>query len=81
VEVEWEDAISIGKWMDDFASIKPPTCVTRGWLVHETTDFIILAGTISEAADYGEIICLPIGMIVNIYPLSVSYKGELNFDA
>lgn len=79
VEVEWEDALSVVKWSDDLSKIKPPTVLTRGWLVHESLTYIILAGTICQDGPdlgYGELICLPLGIIVNIFPLNVQYEGD-----
>lgn len=72
VEVDWADAVSSLKWADNGKFPSPQTFTTRGWLVFETLDHIVLAGTVGWDIDlwiYGEVISLPRGCIEHITPL------------
>ncbi len=70
VEVEWMDAQSVATWVDAEEVLPAPiACVTRGWLVKETKEFVVLAGTMSltrsgKPSGFGEVIAIPKGGFV-----------------
>ncbi len=51
VEVEWLDAISVAEWRTLSNLPKPAKCVTRGWVVKEMDDYVVLAGTMLYKED------------------------------
>ncbi len=70
VEVSWLDAHSVATWVDvDEPLPGPGVCVTRGWLVKETKEYLVLAGTLSlnpsgTVYAFGEVITIPKGGFV-----------------
>ncbi len=65
VEVNWMDAHSVATWVDvDEPLPSPVACVSRGWLVKETKEYLVLAGTLSLTSSgkvygFGEVIAIP----------------------
>ena len=56
VEVEWLDAMSEGRWMDTETAISRATREVMlhrsvGYLIHETDDLILLAGSRGETSE------------------------------
>lgn len=81
VEVEWEDATSVSKWTSlDIEKLRPPTVYTRGWLVHDGLDYVVIAATYvvdDNEYTFGELISIPRGCIVNLSSLIVNFQGEV----
>ena len=75
VEVEWVDAKFSGEWEAPDGLVEPGLCRTRGWLVKETDDYIVLASTVGEEGDEDVIgtCVLPRVMVKRIRRLKVSY--------
>lgn len=74
VEVHWSDAASCATWRgpDELPHVQP--CMTRGWLLEEGKDEVVIAATIQvDSPDVGEIIAIPRGMVKRIRRLKVSY--------
>ncbi len=70
VEVSWMDAHSVAEWLDVNEPLPyPVACVSRGWLVKDTKEYLVLAGTLSltrsgKVYGYGEVIAIPKGGFV-----------------
>jgi len=74
VEVTWADANSGTGWL----RIGDPTrdlpsscaCVTRGWLIREDANAVVLAGTMGlpegaeHEAEFNQVIAIPRGMVI-----------------
>ena len=75
VEVTWKDASFSDGWekLDDLCF--PALCISRGWLVAEERDHIVLAMTIGEDDDdeVGGTWAIPKGMIVKKRVMRVRY--------
>jgi len=71
VEVEWLDAKSESSWVTPDKFPGPVAVRTRGWLVRECLDHIVVAGTVHAEGEYGEIIAIPMGMVENLVDLGV----------
>lgn len=74
VEVEWYDASSSAVWCgpEDLPSIT--SCITRGWLVDESDQAVVIAGTLQlKGPDVGEVITIPRGMVKRIRRCKISY--------
>lgn len=73
VEVEWYDAVSRNTWWsgDPDARPKPLRCVTRGWVVYEDNQGVVVCGTFTDDGDWGETICIPTGLTTKIRDLTV----------
>lgn len=57
VEVEWLDSMSEGRWMDTETAISRATREVMlhrsvGYLIHETDDLILLAGSRGESSEH-----------------------------
>ncbi len=67
VEVQWKDAHSVADWRSLAELPAPAECVTRGWLVKETDEYVVIAGTLlwkeggGSVELAGEMICIPKG--------------------
>lgn len=81
VEVEWADANSGTGWLRDGDPERdlpePSVCTTRGWLVKESVEGIVLAGTIGHPQgherdpEWNQVIAIPMGMVLNLRELEV----------
>lgn len=71
VEVEWLDANSDTGWKKPADFPKPTPVRTRGWLVQEAIDYVVVAGSTHADGEYGELIAIPMGMVENIIDLGV----------
>ena len=68
VEIHWVDAIGVeGSWVTDDELPTPAAHVTRGWLIKDTPDYVVVAATFGfddkDEMGYGEVLCIPRGMI------------------
>lgn len=66
VEFKWWDAHSVDDWVKEHELPKPAPIITRGWLLKETKNYIVLAGSHApeddgDAAQFGEVIAIPKG--------------------
>ena len=79
VEVVWEDAVSLVQWGSEENLPRIQTCTTRGWLVREELDYIVLCATVGENPEeensLSEIIAIPMGCIQAFNELRIEYKG------
>lgn len=67
VSIDWLDAHSNATWVAIADLPKPSRITTRGWLVHETPDHVVVAGSFQHEEDeFGEVIAIPSGCIVSI---------------
>lgn len=51
IEVEWLDAKQSSVWEDEADLVAPGVNYTRGWLVKETDDYLVLAMTVGAEGD------------------------------
>ena len=63
--IEWHDSVTTMGWQDIGKSGAPHKCVSVGFLDTETADYVVLAGTFSEAdaAETNNRIAIPKGWI------------------
>ena len=75
VEVTWKDVCFSDAWEDLDDLVSPAVCVTRGWLVAEERDHIVLAMTIGEEDDdeVGGTWAIPKGMIMKKRVMRMRY--------
>ena len=68
VEIHWVDAIGVeGGWVTGDDLPVPTPHVTRGWLIHDVPDHVVIAATCGfdykGEVGYGEVLCIARGMI------------------
>ncbi len=51
VEVEWNDAVASGSWEDEEGLVAPGVNYSRGWLVKETPEYLVLAMTVGDEGE------------------------------
>ena len=75
IEVKWLDAKFSGEWEAPDGLVEPGVCYTRGWLVEETDEHLVLASTVGEGADEDVIgtCAIPKVMVLKRRRLKVSY--------
>lgn len=70
VEVTWLDTVhEDDTWIKPEDFPLPAVCYTRGWLIKEGEDFIVIAGTIDENGEkssVGDVNTIPRGCVVEI---------------
>ncbi len=72
VEVMWIDAVPGDNWLSLDDLPEPRMMRTRGWLIKEHNDHVVLAGTLdADNGLYGETLALPRGMIEVMHELKV----------
>lgn len=75
VEVQWLDANSDSAWVVPRKFPKPVPVITRGWLVAEEIDHVVVAGSYiaddGEGPIYSEIIAIPMGMVETLLEIEV----------
>ena len=78
VEVEWEDAASEDRWQEmDEAVVglsRPWLVRSIGYLIHDTEDGVILAGSVDPEDSVCMTLKIPRGMIKEITPLTGGVK-------
>jgi hypothetical protein len=77
VRVEWDDAVTGGKWMDetDRQSIKPFHVFSVGYLYRDDDSGVILfQQTCPEEDKSADFIWIPRGMVVRVQKLRVDGK-------
>jgi hypothetical protein len=69
VDVLWSDAYSTDAWTD-LADVETTDleCLSSGWLVKQTKDVIVVAGTINTSGMACCMIHIPRGMVKKITP-------------
>lgn len=74
VEVVWNDAASNDGWVELTADTDPQQIITRGWLVKENPNYLVLAASlqIGKADTVGSTQIIPLGMIVSQRELKVT---------
>lgn len=73
VEVMWIDAVPGDNWVTIDDLPEPRIMRTRGWLIAEHNDYIVLAGTLdADNGFYGETLALPRGMIDVMHELKIT---------
>lgn len=74
VEVVWLDAASHEGWVEVDGDNEPMQIITRGWLIKETSTYIMLAASlqVDVAATVGSTQIIPLGMIVSQRELKVT---------
>lgn len=71
VMVEWTDAGCDASWQTHGSLLTPSKCMTVGWLMHEDTEFLLVAATVSIASgDFNQSMSIPTGMVVSIKDIS-----------
>jgi hypothetical protein len=75
VEIHWHDAIGVaGGWVKDDELPTPIPHISRGWLVRDEPDHVVIAASFGHddkgELGYGEVLCIPRGMIAYLddYP-------------
>jgi len=66
VLVEWKDAACTATWQAEGTALTVESCWSMGWLLQDTEDSILLAGTVSSNGDFNQSIVIPRGMVVDI---------------
>ena len=66
VEVRWMDAHSTDEWTKYAGLPELAPITTRGWLIKDEKDYIVIAGTVAhedrgEETLYGEVLAIPRG--------------------
>ena len=63
--IRWRDAHSACGWMSREELMEPSRVTTVGFLVHETDEFIVVAGSLTDDGDdeMGEVISIPTGWV------------------
>ena len=70
LEVEWMDIVVGSEWDKRNELPKPHKCTSRGWLVLEEVDFIVLSATLGKHQDpkeedeYNQTVAIPRGCII-----------------
>lgn len=77
IEVIWDDAASnINEWVSPADLAKPERIISRGWLVREDANYVVVAASIVAAGsiedDVSNVTCIPKGMIVERNPLKLT---------
>lgn len=54
IHVEWVDAVTSLGWEPVSEPLTPRSCLTVGFLIHETDKFIVIAGTWGLEGDHEE---------------------------
>lgn len=74
MEVVWDDAVSNDGWVSVDEDAQPERIVSRGWLIKETSSYLLLAGALYErhGNTIGSTQTIPTGMIVSRRKLKVS---------
>ena len=68
-KVTWIDTTSYnGEWMDvsRLVDFEPEKCHTKGWLVKETSEVVMVAQSISEISGVYNVMVIPKGCITTI---------------
>lgn len=59
-------------------------CVTVGWIIHKHKEYIILADSFSKDHTFGNITCIPTGVIAEIFDLDsespMKYLNKIRTD-
>lgn len=67
VEVIWEDAVNVAGWS---AMSQPAICITRGWLLKDENDHLVVAMTLQDdGSDFGGTWTIPWSMIKKVNKL------------
>lgn len=71
VEVIWGDAVSWAGWHELEGIYKPAMVITRGWLIHDEKEHVVLATSMNadEQTGPGGLWTIPRGMIKEIIPI------------
>lgn len=74
LEVVWNDAASHDGWVEIDADAEPMQIITRGWLIKETSTYIVLAASLQldNATTVGSTQIIPLGMIHSRRQLKVT---------
>lgn len=59
--VEWVDSVTLarGEWTDLDGDFESATCVSAGFLVRDEPDYIVLAGSLDDAAHGAGLLNIP----------------------
>lgn len=74
VEVRWVDAMRSDGWCVLAEAPHVVKCITRGWLIREDDEQVILAGTTSGDGEFGEVIAIPRGMVTAMETLKIKVE-------
>lgn len=74
VEVRWVDAMRGDGWSPLSDAPHVVRCITRGWLVKEDDEQVVIAGTTSGDGEYGEMIAIPRGMVTAMETLRIKVE-------
>jgi len=73
VIVVWKDIITRADWVGDRDAVinemYPMPCVTVGWLLLDTEEFVIVVDSASKDRDYGGVSVIPKAVVVRIEEL------------
>ena len=74
VLVEWLDIVGVDSaWLsrDDLEALEPTLMVTTGWVLKETSEFLVIAGTMEVGGELlvGNVNCIPKAVVVSRKPL------------
>ena len=74
VVVVWQDIQTRADWVggkkEVIEEVKPIECVTVGWVIYDSKEYILLADTVSKDKDYGGVTVIPKGVVGSIEELS-----------
>ena len=77
--ITWKDTTAIEEaWSDedDIASLRPLSVITVGKVIHQTDDYVTIAGTVGvDDPDYGDVTCIPMGCIQHMIELEEPQNG------
>ena len=79
VLIEWLDIVGVDSaWLsrDDLESLEPTLMATTGWVLKETSEFLVIAGTLEVGGELqvGNVNCIPKSVVVSRKPL-VTFGG------
>ena len=85
VRVEWEDITgNTEPWLciDDALELEPARMTTVGWILADRTDSIIIAGSLGDKKEAGDVNCIPKSVIKTLEYLEEKFyeKFENNID-
>ena len=72
VKIVWVDSATIDGWVSvDFAeSFDPSECVTVGWVVKKTREYITVTSSRSDTVNYSQLMTIPRKCVTSIKELA-----------
>jgi hypothetical protein len=74
VLISWLDIVARADWVGDIKTVieelKPESCLTVGWLIHDGKEFLIVADSVTKDKDFGGVTVIPRAVITKIETLA-----------